>query len=94
MMYMFEDNRYDSLYDVIMENGLDDKIEFDNWLNENYSATELLALWDRDKRWYCNIQDLVNEELYFDFLNEMSTDKDFLYEFEITTVDDEEDINE
>lgn len=94
MMYMFENDRYESLYEVIMENGLDDSVEFDNWLDENYSATELLALWDRDRKYYCNIRDLVNEDLYFDFLTEMSTDKDFLDNFEITPVDDEEDIDE
>ena len=94
MTYIFENERYDSLCEIIVENGLDDRIEFDNWLNENYSATELLALWDRDRKWYCNIRDLVNEELYFDFLTEMSTDKNFLDKFEITTVDDDEDIDE
>jgi hypothetical protein len=36
----------------------------------------------------------VIEELYFDFLTEMSTDEEFLDNFEITTVDDEEDIDE
>lgn len=94
MMYMFENERYETLYEVIFENGLDDQVEFDNWLDENYSATELLALWDRDGASYYDIRDLVNEDLYFDFLAKMSTDEKFLDSFGITPVDDEEDIDE
>lgn len=93
MMYRIDDNVYESLCSALMENDCDDHIQFDNWLNKNYTASELLASYESNgRKWYHNLVDWVNEDLYTDFLNEMSNDDEFLAEFDIEKVEDDEDV--
>lgn len=93
MMYRIDDNVYESLCSALMENDCDDRIQFDNWLNKNYTASELLASYESNgRKWYHNLVDWVNEDLYTDFLNEMSNDDEFLAEFDIEKVEDDEDV--
>lgn len=93
MMYRIDNEVYESLCSALMENDCDDSLQFDNWLNENYTASELLASYESNgRKWYQNLVDWVNEDLYTDFLNEMSNDDDFLAEFDIEKVEDDEDV--
>lgn len=93
MMYRIDGELYESLCSALMENDCDDTIQFDNWLNENYTASELLASYESNgRKWYHNLVDWVHEDLYTDFLNEMSNDDEFLAEFDIEKVEDDEDV--
>ena len=93
MMYRIDGELYESLCSALMENDCDDTIQFDNWLNENYTASELLASYESNgRKWYHNLVDWVNEDLYTDFLGEMSDNDEFLAEFDIEKVEDDEDV--
>jgi hypothetical protein len=92
-MYRIDGELYESLCSALMENDCDDTIQFDEWLNKNYTASKLLASYESNgRKWYHNLVDWVNEDLYTDFLNEMSNDDDFLAEFDIEKVEDDEDV--
>lgn len=93
MMYKIDGEVYESLCSALMENDCDDTIQFEDWLNENYTASELLASYESNgRKWYHNLVDWVHEDLYTDFLNEMSNDDGFLAEFDIEKVEDDEDV--
>ena len=91
MMYRIDGEVYESLCSALMENDCDDTIQFEDWLNKNYTASELLASYESNgRKWYHNLVDWVNEDLYTDFLNEMSDNDEFLAEFDIEKVEDDE----
>lgn len=91
MMYRIDGELYESLCSALMENDCDDTIQFEDWLNKNYTASELLASYESNgRKWYHNLVDWVNEDLYTDFLTEMSDNDDFLAEFDIEKVEDDE----
>lgn len=91
MRYRIDDEVYESLCSALMENDCDDAIQFENWLDKNYTASQLLASYESNgRKWYHNLVDWVNEDLYTDFLTEMSNDDDFLAEFDIEKVEDDE----
>lgn len=91
MMYRIDGELYESLCSALMENDCDDTIQFEDWLNENYTASELLASYESNgRKWYHNLVDWVHEDLYSDFLNEMSNNAVFLAEFDIEKVKDDE----
>lgn len=91
MMYRIDGELYESLCSALMENDCDDTIQFDEWLNKNYTASELLASYESNgRKWYHNLVDWVNEDLYTDFLGEMSDNDEFLAEFDIEKVEDDE----
>ena len=90
MMYRLDDEVYETLGEALMENDCDDTIQFDNWLNEHYTASELLATYESTgRKWYHNLVDWVHEDLYTDFLAEMAENEDFLDEFDIVLIKDE-----
>ena len=44
--------------------------------------------------WGCILHDWVNEDVYMEFLNEMSNNEDFLNEFDIERIEDDKLVNE
>lgn len=91
MMYRIDGEVYESLCSALMENDCDDRIQFEKWLNKNYTASELLASYESNgRKWYHNLVDWVNEDLYTDFLGEMADNDEFLAEFDIEKVKDDE----
>ena len=55
MMYRIDNEVYESLCSALMENDCDDSLQFDNWLNKNYTASELLASYESNgRKWYHN----------------------------------------
>ena len=95
MMYRLDDEFYESLYEALIENDCDDTIQFNKWLNEEYTASELLAAYESNgRKWYHNLVDWVHEDVYMDFLNEMSENEEFLNEFDIVLIKGNEPVYE
>ena len=95
MMYRLDDNVYETLHEALWENDCDDTIQFNKWLDEKYTVSELLAAYESNgRKWYHNLVDWVNEDVYMEFLNEMSNNEDFLNEFDIERIEDDKLVNE
>ena len=93
MMYRMDDEVYESLCSALMENDCDDTLWFHKWLDKNYKVSELLESYENNgRKWYRNLADWVNEDLYTDFLTEMCDNAEFLAEFDIEKVEDDEDV--
>lgn len=98
MMYMFGGSLYENLDEVIAENGIDIEKEFYDYLDEEYTVSQLLEIMSSDfnRKWYnYNLNDYVYDEIYYDFLNcELANNKQWLKDNDITTVDDDYEIDE
>lgn len=95
MMYRLDDEFYETLYEALIENDCDDTIQFNQWLDEKYTASELLASYESNgRKWYHNLVDWVHEDVYMDFLNEMSENEEFLNKFDIVLIKGNEPVYE
>jgi hypothetical protein len=98
MMYLFGGSLYENLDEVIAENGIDIEKEFHDYLDEEYTVSQLLEIMSSDfnRKWYnYNLNEYVYDEIYYDFLNcVLAKDEQWLKDNDITTVDDDYEIDE
>ena len=91
MKYQCNGYTYEDLYEVICENGLDVSEEFDDYMNENYTASQFWHAVSESKWYHNDLTSYIWDEVYPDFVNNLAADDDWLEENEITTVDDDDD---
>ena len=98
MMYLFGGSLYKTLDEVIAESGIDIKKEFYDYLDEEYTVSQLLEIMSSDfnRKWYnYNLNDYIYDGLYYDFINcAFANDEQWLKDNGITTVDDDYEIDE
>ena len=98
MMYLFGGSLYENLDEVIAENGIDVEKEFYDYLDEEYTVSQLLEIMSSgfNRKYYnYNLNDYVYGEIYYDFINcALANDEQWLKDNDITTVDDDYEIDE